>query len=252
MKISIVSAYFNRRDLLINTLNTIKKTSHNDFEYIVVDDCSDDEHRIEDLCNEYDFLKVIRLERENKWYVNPCIPFNIGFTHISGDLVIIQNPECLHVGDILSYVNQHLTDDNYLNFSCYSANLETTNKFKTLDLSVEVIHNEVVFEDRSVLSDGDCGWYNHPSFRPVGYHFASAITNSNLKLMGGFDERYATGIGYDDDEFLRRIRRSNMRFDYCSEPFVIHQNHYNIVNNHKIENASMLVQKNKSLFHTNK
>ena len=36
MKISIVSAYYNRKQQLINTLNSIKRSSHNDYEMIVV------------------------------------------------------------------------------------------------------------------------------------------------------------------------------------------------------------------------
>ena len=57
MKISIVTAYYNRRQLLINTLKSISKTSHNDFEVIVVDDGSTEENKIDDLPNEFPFLK---------------------------------------------------------------------------------------------------------------------------------------------------------------------------------------------------
>ena len=56
MKISIVTAYYNRRQLLINTLKSIGKTSHDDFEVIVVDDGSTEENKIGDLPNEFPFL----------------------------------------------------------------------------------------------------------------------------------------------------------------------------------------------------
>ncbi len=92
MKISIVTAYYNRRQLLINTLKSISKTSHDDFEVIVVDDGSTEENKIGDLPNEYPFLKVIRVEPEDKWYINPCVPFNRGFKEASGEIVILQNP----------------------------------------------------------------------------------------------------------------------------------------------------------------
>lgn len=65
MKLSIVSAYHNRKSQLINTLNTIKKSSEiTNTEFIVVDDCSDDNERIEDLQSQFHFLKVIRLEKK--------------------------------------------------------------------------------------------------------------------------------------------------------------------------------------------
>ena len=73
-----------------------------DFEVIAVDDCSDEDQRIDDLANRFSFLKTHRIQKENKWYNNPCIPFNIGFSLSSGDQIIIQNDECLHYSDILA------------------------------------------------------------------------------------------------------------------------------------------------------
>ena len=67
MKLSIVSAYHNRKRQLINTLETIKKSSEVDnTEFIVVDDCSDENERIEDLQERFSFLKVVRLEKKRQ------------------------------------------------------------------------------------------------------------------------------------------------------------------------------------------
>lgn len=77
MKISIVTAYYNRKQLFYETLKSIAKSKFEDFELIVVDDSSLPEHRLEEYLNEFSFIRIIRLEPENKWYVNPCIPFNI-------------------------------------------------------------------------------------------------------------------------------------------------------------------------------
>ena len=49
MKISIVMAYYNRRQLLINTLQSIMSSFIKDIEVIVVDDFSKESERIEDL-----------------------------------------------------------------------------------------------------------------------------------------------------------------------------------------------------------
>lgn len=63
MKISIVTAYHNRKQLFYNTLKSISKSSVKDIEVIVVDDGSNEEHRLEDLTQEFPYLKIIRLEK---------------------------------------------------------------------------------------------------------------------------------------------------------------------------------------------
>ncbi|MEQ3690100.1 MAG: glycosyltransferase, partial [Flavobacterium sp.] len=119
--ISVVTAYYNRKKLFLRTLESMKPYwGKIDFEDIVVDDGSDEQERLEDLKTDFPFLKVIRLEKENKWYKNPCIPFNIGFEAIKGDKVIIQNPECYHFGAILEYVEANLKENQYLSFGCFS------------------------------------------------------------------------------------------------------------------------------------
>jgi glycosyltransferase involved in cell wall biosynthesis len=74
MRISIVTSYFNRKKLLINTLKSISKTKHTDFEFIIVDDASSEENRLEDLIEEFPFIKLVRIEPEDKWYCNYTKP----------------------------------------------------------------------------------------------------------------------------------------------------------------------------------
>ena len=100
--VSIVTAYNNRWNLFEFTLRTIQKSKYTDFELVVVDDCSSEEHRLEEKLKQYDFpITLVRLEKENKFYTNPCIPFNIGFSYAKGDVVLLQNPECFHMGQVL-------------------------------------------------------------------------------------------------------------------------------------------------------
>jgi nucleoside-diphosphate-sugar epimerase/GT2 family glycosyltransferase len=243
--ISIVSAYHNRRDLLIQTLKSLELSRIKNFEFIIVDDCSENEHRVEDLCQKYNFLKVIRIEPHQKWWVNPCVPFNMGFNEASGDIVIIQNPECFHFCDIMDYVQKNLKENDYFSFACFSLDrINTENLNETI--KKEFIINRTVPENE-LIEDGYDGWYNHSVYRPVGYHFCSAITKKNLDELGGFDERYAHGICYDDNEFLLRIKRKGLDFLIVDDEFVIHQWHKTFVYNR--EDAHVLQGKNRDLFH---
>ena len=96
-KISIVMAYYNRKEQLLFTLKTINDSHHKNIEVIIIDDASDESNRLENIIHNYPFyINLIRIEPTDKKHVNSCIPYNIGFKNITGDIVIIQNPEVCH------------------------------------------------------------------------------------------------------------------------------------------------------------
>tara|TARA_R100000329_G_C7613123_1_gene217625 strand:+ start:911 stop:1702 length:792 start_codon:yes stop_codon:yes gene_type:complete len=226
MKITIVTAYYNRRDLFIKSLETISHTSHGDFDVIAVNDASDSDQEIDDLPERFPFLKVINIKKEEKTWVNPCIPYNIGFSNVDSDVIIIQNPECLHMGDIISYVSENIVDNKYMVFNCYSVNKPMTNVLGVCNTQDEIKTVVTPFLP-AFNGDGNIGWYNHSVYRPVHYHFCSAITYKDLKKIKGFDERFSQGVGFDDNEMLERIDRSDIQLhEVNSEELVaIHQYH---------------------------
>lgn len=245
MKISIVSAYYNRKQLLYNTLKSISLTKHVDFEYVVVDDASVENERIEDLSNEFDFLKVKRIDE--KQHINPCVPYNIGFNSSVGDIIIIQNPECLHGGDILTFVDNNITENNYISFSTYALTKAQTSLINGVNSNIinQVLNISNPTINSSFYTLEKPGWYNHSKYRPVGYHFCSAIHRNNLKKLNGFDERFKDGISYDDDEFLFRLRKLNLNISINDNLSVFHQFHEQAFN---LVNSSQLIKKNADLF----
>ena len=218
-KLSIVTSYYNRKDLFLKTLSSIEESSRTDeIEMIVVDDGSDENHRLEDITNNYSFpIHLIRQEADDKDYINPCVPYNLGFAKAKGDLVLIQNPECYHVGDLVSVAMENTTDSNYITFAAYALSKEDTENLGSADINLQ-----------NKVSNGgqEDGWYNHSVINPRPLHFASCITKKNLDELGGFDEAYAQGIGYDDDELLMRIKHKGLKVEIFDSPLVLHQNHY--------------------------
>jgi len=223
--ISIVVAYHNRKPQFQSTLESIQKQNYADLEVIAVDDRSVDEHRIEDLETQFDFLKVVRLNRSE--FRNPCLSYNVGFNNALGDIVIIQSPECIHVGNILEITESKISENNYLSFATYSA---------SHDLSQEIsahVRDDNSFDSavqNLVLSSRQSGdfylrdnvWFNHSVYSPRHYHFATAITKNNLERLNGFDERYALGIDYDDNEFKYRIDKMGLQTVSIDNPFAVH------------------------------
>jgi GT2 family glycosyltransferase len=255
MKISIVTSYYNRKPQFINTLKTISKSNQiNNVEVIVVDDGSAPEHKLDDIPEIFPFVKVITLKNEDKWYINPCIPFNKAIRAATGDIIVLQNPECFHVGDILSDIVSRINDSNYLTYGVYSVSKEITEGFYKLPFEhkhiFSIIKSQLVpFNNNSYISEGVCCWYNHSIHRPAAYHFIAAITKSNMDKLNGFDERYAYGIGFDDDEILFRIKKMGLDVKIIDEPFGVHQWHYSENNFFsRVDNAALASHKNNDIF----
>ena len=224
--ISIVTAYYNRKELFRKTLYSIARFEYSEpIELIAVDDGSREEERIEDLQNEFPFLKVIRLEKKDKWYQNSCIPFNEGFRHAKGDKIIIQNPECYHFDNVITYISQNLKDNDYLSFSCFALDKPTTDGYKKL-YPEDIIQNQISNPGPHTSTvDGNI-WYNHSIHKPEAYHFCVALTKKDLDKLEGFDELLSLGIAYDDNEFVRRAK-DLLTIKFVDEILILHQNHYN-------------------------
>lgn len=208
--ISIVMSAFRRQEQLDVTLRSIHESSVKDYELIIVDDASP----VPLKCDE---ANVIRVEPKDKWYSNPCIPYNRGLKEAKGDVIVIQNPECYHVGDVLGYVRNRIGDGVYLSFACYAINRNETQKLARGEMPQ--------IKMRTFRRPEDNGWYNHAHFRPVGFHFCSAITRKDMDKVSGFDERYAEGVGFDDDDMVKRIKKAGIRVVIVDNPYVLHQFH---------------------------
>jgi GT2 family glycosyltransferase len=241
--ISIVMSYFNRKSLLNHTLTTISKSVIKDIELVIVDDFSyDDQELTNEFLKDFNFknIKLIKMNEllDHKSYVNPCIPYNVGLRYCSGDKIIIQNPECCHIGDVIEYVDKNLKDNNYLSFHCYAS---SSDDLKLLHQGLPINYGLTGTGDY----DGN-NWYNHKSLRPVAYHFTSAITRNNLIKLNGFDERFAHGKNYDDNEFIDRVKLLGLSVDFVETPFVIHQYHGKMKNKYKpkstIDNKNLYLE----------
>jgi len=239
VKVSIIMAYYNRRELFINTLKSIKESTIKDIEVIVIDDASKESERLEDLLPNSPFLRVVRVEKKDKWWVNPCIPYNMGIAQAKGDIIILQNPECYHIGDVLKYITKTLTDEIYISVSAYAYGEKYAGKLDTMLANFSTLPQQIY--------KNEIGWYNHAVYCPVYYHFCSAITRKNMRLLGGFDERYAYGIAYDDNEFVDRVGRLGLIKLLPSKVSVMHQWHSKVEHLHA-QNYRKNLERNKILY----
>jgi len=222
-RIYLVVSYRNRKNQFLYTLKKLHQYNFigNNLTVIIVDDGSDSSNRLEDIVNDYNFyIKLFYVHTKN--WINPCVTYNVGFSKIDArddDIVIIQNPECAHSGNVLEYALNNLTHKDYFVFNCIALNPDQTNSLISSD---KYDRNDL--PTNSSMYDAETGvdWYVHPKFRPKYYHFCSCITYKNLKLLNGFDMRFKDGDAFDDDEFASRVRQLKLNRQFISDPFVHH------------------------------
>jgi glycosyltransferase involved in cell wall biosynthesis len=219
-KISIVLTYYQRLRQLLNTLESFKQYNPDDFNVIIVDDDSPDDIILAEYPYDITLLKV-----KDKTWINPGPAYNVGFKEAinnGAENIIIQNAECYHCGDIISAVKKNITEKKYLSFGCYALSKDQDINFKALNM-------------RTATCNGDSAWYNHSRYRPEALHFCSALTVGNLKKLNGFDERFAFGIGFDDNYFIHQVKTLGLQVQFIDDPYVFHQYHYDVRSSPHVE-----------------
>ena len=215
MKIIIVMTFFQRQYQLDVTLHSIVKTAHKDLEIVIVDDCS----AMAPLTGMSD-IPITVLRTENKQWIDGSPAYNIGIDYAlrhGADIIILQNAETYHVGDVVEYASR-ITDKDYISFACYNLSREFT--FRPHDISWLVANRG----GHAVDNEKDA-WLNHGTIRRMGYHWCSAITAKNMYRLNGFDERMSEGYCFEDDELLARVNMLKLNIEITEHPFVVHQWH---------------------------
>ena len=194
--ISIVMTSCNRSIQTYFTLDTIAKSHNKNIQIILVDDSTTDCISITQLQKYNIHIELINIK--NKFWINPCVNYNIGFKHIKGTKVIIQNAEVCHMDDILKYVSNNVNNEEYHSFNVYALNNIEQNA---------LLHNTTY----SKITDLKGMWYQHPQHRNAHYHFLVAMTVNTFNKIGGFDIDYSVGVDYDDNALVHRVKNSNIK-----------------------------------------
>ena len=234
--ISVVIAAYNRKAQLPTTLKSINASSHPNVEVIIVDDASDDDQVVDDFIvqSDYDFdVIIVRISKQEKTWVNPSVAYNIGIRYATKEVVLMQNAEVMHIGDVLKHIAENICPKDWLTLNCYGLNRKSTEAvYNGQDLRFEDIQklNQRI-GGNSVARDDVDGWLNHYSQHFVAYHYCGAIFREDLmrELDGGFSEDFADLIGGDDDHFVKRLIHLKYNFKISTfdrdTPFTVHLHH---------------------------
>ena len=263
-KISIVMTYFNRITQVLHTLDTIEDSKYpNDLIEVI---CYDDRSEIEPLIldtSKYSYnIKVIyaNFERDEN-IINAGFSYNNAFKYITGEFVMIQNAECMHIGDLITYACENLCVNKLISFPCWATSNESTTKYLFDNrFNCENIKNTIENKWDELLDYPKefKGWYNEKYLRPECLHFCNAMHIDTFKRVGVFNTKINQLLGFDDNEYAQRIMfNKNIDIEipeHNYKSFAVHQYHgkynkprptelflnsydtYRMINNYNINN----------------
>lgn len=217
-KYSIIMPYLHRYQHLKNTLVSFEHhyEDRDDYEIIIVEDLKNyqdvGEHALlQLLIDQYEDvidIKHIQYTRQNCY--NPAEMFNRAVEQAQGEYIVLTNPECYHESDILGGFDKYIEEDpiQYVICACKS-----------------IVHVPDVQHFEQIKQAIDQMWYVHSEHYPRKIHFCTCISKENYTKVNGFDTDYLEGIGFEDDDFVKRVETAGITMTHADELVVLHQDH---------------------------
>ena len=233
-RISVTMAYYQRPDLLRNSLWAYHHLhpGRDDVEFVVVDDKSAEELKAKPVVEELrDVLDIKLFYREDKTGTNPAQPINISVKQASGETLVITNPETLPLTPILDQLDAAgVPQGSYMIAPCYSVSEEKQKIIAGLDPTkpsfVDDIRERLQMNDRQAVRDGDDAWYVPPRLCPRALYFFAAMPRADFIDIGGIDEDYQMGYAWEDTDFINRLAMKGTQMSFLDGAVVLHQHHY--------------------------
>lgn len=217
---SVVMPYYRRASQFFVTMQSFAALYRpSDYEIILVVDSKNtdaDRQELREVIAEFTGINFTVIQEENSGH-NPAPMFNAGVRVAKGGHIVITNPECSHETDVLKGLKEELEKDR----GAY-----------------------VVCACKSIKNGKFHRWFQHSKEWNRLFHFCSAMHRDTFDSLGGFDERFGGGIGYDDDDFRDRILAAGIRVVVCDDLVVCHQEH----NKNRPSNYKKLHERNRHLW----
>lgn len=197
-KYGIIMPYYNRAGQLQNTLASFAEfySERDDIRLIIIED----EKTLHNKQEHDAFISALDYAPKNIEVtiiphtmpsLNPSAKFNMGVgIAFDCEYLVITNPECTHMVDVLSGFDDEFESnhDAYVISGCMSSK-ENAEFIKSFD--------EFSYKEHK--------WYQHSKHNNRRLHFCTALRRFNYTVIGGFDEAFCDGLGYDDDDFRDRV-----------------------------------------------
>ena len=151
---------------------------------------------------------------------NPAFPQNYGVKKCNGKLLVLTSPEVVPAETNLERI-QNVLRDPWLFLYGRVVNSAT--------YSFRDFKYETLVQIKGTLGSGlpsgiYCGKERHPFFNPHIY-FIGALWKEGFYKLGGIEELFMKGVGFEDTEFGRRIEAAQFNLFLDESVIGIHQAH---------------------------
>ncbi|MFC1815086.1 glycosyltransferase family 2 protein [Thermodesulfobacteriota bacterium] len=207
MRFSVIVPVYNANKTLSKLLASIGNQSHQDFELIIVDDCSTDGSP--EIAQAYG-CKLIRLPQNH----GPAYCRNIGAQNAKGNLLAFTDSDCEVAPDWLQNIQAHFSENE-----------------------IEAVMGKLVLPSSTLLGDSISA-LGFPAGGAIGFDkiwrvdtngFTDSLSTCNCAIskdifinLGGFDESFPYPGG-EDSLLAYNLKKYNYRIKYCCDVLVYHQ-----------------------------
>ena len=203
MKYSILLPYYRRVTQFASTLESFKHhySHRDDYEVVVVADIKTPQGELDWLSNQP--VRLFKAEQKDGSLGNPAPHFNQAAREAKGEYLVISNPEVFHASDILGGLDGQV-GEKYVLCACQS-----------------------VYDTKLTIGQKPKAhrWYQHSVHDPRDLHFCTVLRKDLFLKVGGFDEAYAAGISFDDDDFRETVKAAGIEFSRRDDLLTYHLHH---------------------------
>lgn len=174
-----------------------------DFEVVIVDDGSPESYHAPAGLPWP--VNVIHLPKKTDPR-SACVPYNVGARAARGDYIALSSPEIQHPQPVFPAMLEEIQTsgpNTQVLAACWNPEHKRWHCHST----------------RKRGNTIDVGWLLPPG---ADYHFCSLMHRSLWDRIGGMDDDYRIGTGYEDSDLCMRLHRAGARFVIRDDLVVIH------------------------------
>jgi len=215
--VSVIVLNYNAGELLLNCVESVKKSAYKNLEIIVVDNISTD--KSQKICKEkYPDIKLIQND-ENFGY---CEGNNIGIREAEGDYIIILNPDTIVESN---WIEELISAYNKFGEGLYQPKHLSLNK-KTVYMSAGNMLNIFGFGYAREKGNKDENQFN--KIEEIGYASGTCLFTSSavLKKVGLFDPFIF--LYHDDLDLGWRASQLGIKSYYVPTSLIYHAESYSL------------------------